>query len=130
MPSREDTLAIRVRDAAVRFCKQHLGRGPRETRVFVFNDQVLIVARGLLSPIERDLADADPSGSTTRLLKELFWRRVEHGRPRLKVLIAEALGVAVCSVHADLSTNNGDAVLVLGLEGTTLPKAACEATGT
>ena len=62
MPAREDHLATRVRDAVVRFCKQHLGRGPHEARVFICNDHVLIVVRDLLAPTERNLADADPSG--------------------------------------------------------------------
>lgn len=130
MPSCEDNLATRVRDAVVRFCKQHLGRGPREARVFVCNDHVLIVVRDLLTLAERNLADADPSGCTTQLLKELFWRRIEHGRRQLDVLMAEALGVAVRSVHADLSPNNGEAVLVLGLVGTTTRKMDSKAAET
>jgi uncharacterized protein YbcI len=115
MPPRRDDLERRVRDAVVRFCKQHLGRGPRATRVFVVAEWVLVCAGGLLTAAERDLTGADPSGPAAALLKELFWRRVAHGRPRLEPLLAEGLGRAVHSVHADLCPQNGEAIIVLGL---------------
>jgi uncharacterized protein YbcI len=124
MVPRRDEVEVAARDAVVRFWKRHLGRGPREARVFLAGDRVLICLRGLVGTAERDLAAADGSGVVASLLRELFRRLVEHHRPRLEAVLAASLGSAVSSLHLDLCAARDEGILVVCLDG--IPEAPAD----
>jgi uncharacterized protein YbcI len=98
--------------ALTRFEREHLGRGPREARTHLLGDQVLVRLRGILSPAEQQLA-TEPGG--VELIKQVRSRLIEGSRGAIVALVEEQVGVAVVSMHTDLSTRTGERVFVFRL---------------
>src|SRR5437762_3547378 len=90
--SKKTELAVRLREAIIRFQKEYLGRGPLETRVHLLDDMVLVWSRGLLSPAEAELVQSAQGPRVEELLKLLRGLLVQHGQPRLAAALRAILG--------------------------------------
>jgi uncharacterized protein YbcI len=94
------------------FEREQMGRGPREVRVWIVEDVILIRLKGVLTPAEEGLS-ADPNGR--HLLKQMRTRLIENSRDVLQEAIEGLTGVPMISLHSDLSIRTGERVIVLTL---------------
>ncbi len=99
---------------ASRFEKEHLGRGPLETRTHILGDMVLIRHKGLLSRGEAIAAAA--AVDHVRAIKSARASVLEASAEHLFAHIKAVTRRRVVSMHADMSTVSGDRVLVFILE--------------
>ena len=99
-------------NAIIQFEKDHLGRGPVETRVFIIEDMVLVRLRGVLTPAEVKLAQ-DPTGHA--LIKQVRRQLLEGSRPLLEEIVQQATGSRVVSLHTDISVKTSERVIIFTL---------------
>ena len=102
-----------ISNAITRFEKEHLGRGPRESRTFIIQDMVLVRLKGILTPAEENLARQEDG---TRLIKDVRMRLIESSRVLLEEIIVEKTGIGVISLHTDISSRTGERIFVFTLE--------------
>jgi len=106
-------LEAEVSDAITRFEKEHLGRGPRETRAHIVEDMILIRLKGVLTPAEESLART-PDGSA--LIKQIRMQLVENSRDLIEALIEDITQTAVKALYTDISSETGERVFVIILD--------------
>ena len=94
-----------------------MGRGPLETRTFLVDDLVVVRLRNVLTPAEHKLAASPDPARGRDLIKQLRQQLIETGAPILYEAVRGVLGVAVRSMHTDISTRTGERVIVFTLEG-------------
>jgi uncharacterized protein YbcI len=109
-------LEAEISQAIIRFEKEYMGRGPLETRTYLIDDMVLVRLKNVLTPAEVKLAQASEEPRDRRLIKETRQRLLQHGRPLLEAVIRDILGVAVKSLHTDISIKTGERIIVFTLE--------------
>lgn len=98
--------------AMTTFEREQMGRGPREVRVWIIEDMILIRLHGVLTPAEERLS-ADANGR--HLLKQVRTRLIENSRNVLEEAVEKLTGVSAISLHSDLSIRTGERVIVLTL---------------
>lgn len=101
-----------ISNALTQFEKEHMGRGPRESRSFIIQDMILIRLKGVLTPAEEKLA-RDENGA--QLIKQVRMRLIESSRPILEQIIEDKTGCKVVTLHTDISSKTGERVFVVGL---------------
>jgi uncharacterized protein YbcI len=110
-PSRGEVEAL-LANAIIRFEKDHLGRGPTETRVYIIEDMILVRLRGVLTPAESKLAQK-PEGHD--LIKQVRRQLLEGSRLLLEAIVQENTGCQVMSLHTDMSVKKGERIIVFTL---------------
>lgn len=111
IPTRGEVEAA-LANAIVQFEKEHLGRGPAETRVFIIEDMVLARLRGVLTPAEAKLAQTSEGHA---LIKQVRRQLLEASRPLLEGMVQEKTGSRVLSLHTDISARTGERIIVFVL---------------
>ena len=106
-----------ISGAVVKFEREYMGRGPEETKTYIFDDMVLVRLRGVLTPAERNLANMESSDRGRVLVKKARIELLEGGRATLEALINTITGQNVVSLHTDISTRTGERVILFTLEG-------------
>ncbi len=96
---------------------KYMGRGPQDIQAFLIRDLMVIRLRGVLTAAERHLVTAMPSERGRELLKQVREQLIEQARPDLETLIYEITGVKSVSLHYDISTVTGEAIVVFSLTG-------------
>jgi uncharacterized protein YbcI len=109
-------LEAEISQAFIRVEKEVMGRGPLETRTYIFDDLVLVRLKGVLTPAEIKLAEMTDRQRGRDLLKQTRLALLDHARPVMESLVRSILGVPVKSFHTDISTKTGERVIVLTLE--------------
>lgn len=109
-------LEMEISRVIINFEKDYMGRGPLETKAYLVDDMVIVRLKGVLTATEKQLAQCD-TGRSQYLLKQVRQELLERGRPMLETLIQEILGVAVQSLHTDISTKTGERLIVFTLRG-------------
>ena len=99
---------------ASRFEKEHLGRGPLETRTHIIGDMVLVRHKGLLS--RGEAVAAAVSSDHVRAIKSARAATLEASAEHLCSHVKTVTRRRVVSLHADMSTVTGERVLVFILE--------------
>ncbi len=107
-------IELEISRALTRFEKECMGRGPLETRTYLIEDMIVVRLKGVLTPAERQLVQADNERSQY-LLKQVRNELLSRSRPMLEVLIREIVGADVQSVHTDISTKTGERIIVFTL---------------
>ncbi len=110
-------LETEVSNAVIRFKREYMGRGPQEVRTFLVEDMALVRLRGVLTPAEQRLAQVEDPHRGRDLIKQLRVELIEHGREILERAVADVLGVAVVSLHTDVSTRTGESIILFTLSG-------------
>jgi uncharacterized protein YbcI len=105
-----------ISQAIIRFEKEYMGRGPLETKTYLVEDMVLVRLKNVLTPAEHKLAEADERPRGRDLIKQVRLELIERGRPLLETVVLDILGVAVKSLHTDISTKTGERIIVFTLE--------------
>lgn len=112
MPSKgqvEDSISKEV----TRFYSRTLGVGPRETRVYILEEMVIIRLKGKLLPIEEKLLEGEHG---VELVKDIRVALHELLTRNLSKLISEITKHKVVSSHSDLSTKTGEILEVFILD--------------
>ncbi|MCO6458044.1 MAG: DUF2294 domain-containing protein [Pirellulaceae bacterium] len=112
--SRSD-LEAEISRILIHFEKEYMGRGPVETRTYLFDDMIVIRLKGVLTPAEQKLVQSS-SPRSEYLLKQVRNELLATGRPLLEALVQDILNVPVVSVHTDISTKSDERVIVITLE--------------
>jgi len=110
-------LEAEISDAIVRFELDYMGRGPEEARTYLIDDLVLVRLRGVLTPAERQLAGVDGTPHGRELVKQIRGELIEKARPLLEAIVTDITGQAVRSLHTDISTLQGERIIVFSLAG-------------
>ncbi len=99
--------------AMIKFEKEHLGRGPVDTRTFFLSDMIIVRLRGILTPAEAKLAE---SREGQALVKETRRQLFEISRPLIEEIVESVVGCKLVSLHTDMSTKTGERVVVLTVD--------------
>jgi uncharacterized protein YbcI len=115
IPKSLGEIEAEISQAAIRFEKEIMGRGPLETKTYVLDDLVVIRLKGVLTQAELKLAETGDRQRGRYLLKQVRQELIDHARPLLEEMVREILGVEITSLHTDISTKVGERVIVLSL---------------
>ncbi|MCA9743673.1 MAG: DUF2294 domain-containing protein [Deferribacteres bacterium] len=103
-------LESEISKAVTQFEREHLGRGPRETRTYIIQDIILVRLKGVLTPAEEHLARSEDGA---QLIKQLRMRLIESSRSLLEKIIEEKTKAKILSLHTDISSKTGERVFVM-----------------
>jgi uncharacterized protein YbcI len=105
-----------ISDAMTRFEKEHMGRGPLETKTFLVEDMVLVRLKGVLTKAEHKLIKSDRNMRARELIKQVRIELIEDGRSMLEDIIKGILRRKVRSLHTDISTETGEKMIIFTLD--------------
>jgi uncharacterized protein YbcI len=106
-------LESEISNAISQFEKEHLGRGPKETKSYIIQDMILVRLKGILTPAEENLANEEGG---IQIIKEIRNRLIESSRPLLEKIIEQNTGHKVSSLHTDISARSGERVFIFVLD--------------
>ena len=92
--------------------KEFLGRGSVRVKTDIIRDMIIVDLKGILTPAEHKLSE-----TTEGLLsvKKIRADLVEAGREELGAIIKDITGEEVVTFHTDMSTSNGERIMVFKL---------------
>jgi uncharacterized protein YbcI len=114
-PHQRSELESQIGRALIHFEKEFMGRGPLETKTWLFEDMILVRLKGVLTPAERKLSEAQRDRSAY-LLKQVRNELLCSGRPLLETVVHDIVGIPVQSIHTDISTKTGERIIVITLQ--------------
>src|SRR3989304_4154995 len=94
------------------FEQEFMGRGPKDIRVHLIGDLLLIRLQGSLTAAEQHLVQTLSPEKGRDLLKQVRFQLTETGKPFLEAMIEEVTGVKAVSLHHDISTVTGEKIIV------------------
>jgi uncharacterized protein YbcI len=97
------------------FEQEYMGRGPRDLRVHLIGDLLLVRLQGVLSVPEQHMARSLPAEKGRDLVKQVRTQLIETARPVMEAMIQDITGVNVLSLHHDISTMTGEELVVFTL---------------
>ena len=98
-----------------RFEQEYMGRGPKDVHAFLIGDLLVVRLVGVLTAAEQHLVKTLAAEKGRDLLKQVRTQLVETARPVLEAMVQGATGVAVRSLHHDISTVTGEEVILFTL---------------
>lgn len=104
-----------IADGMNRFEQEYMGRGPKDVRVHLIGDQLVVRLQGVLTAAEQHLVKSLPVEKGRDLLKQVRTQLMEMARPALETMVVAATGVKVRSLHHDISTVTGEEVVLFTL---------------
>jgi uncharacterized protein YbcI len=107
-----------------RFEQDYMGRGPKDIHAYLVGDLLVVRLQGVLTAAEQQLVKALPAEKGRDLLKQVRTHLMETARPVMETLIKEVTGVAVLSLHHDISTLTGEEVVLFTLDKSPLFREA------
>src|SRR5881394_4270976 len=87
-----------------RFEQEYMGRGPKDIHAHLIDDLLVVRLAGVLTAAEQHLVKSLPAEKGRDLLKQVRTHLIETARPLLEAMVQEATGVAVLTLHHDIST--------------------------
>lgn len=99
--------------AIIRLEKEYLGRGPQDVRTTFLGDLIIVRIRGVLTLAELKLCE---TAEGRALIKETRRKLFESARPMIEAITTELTGAHLVSLHTDMSTRNGERMLVITLD--------------
>ena len=100
-----------------------MGRGPKDIHTHLIGDLLLVRLRGVLTAAEQQLAKSPPAEKGRDLLKQVRIQLIETARPVLEAMVQDVTGIKVLSLHHDVSTVNGEEVVIFTLGDSPLLRA-------
>jgi uncharacterized protein YbcI len=116
LPFTKGQLEAQISEAVTRFEKEHMGRGPLETKSYIIDDMVIVRLRGILTKAELMLVKSERNARARDLIKQVRIELLENGRPILEDAMRNITKRKVRSLHTDISTVTGERILVFVLE--------------
>lgn len=105
-------LESEISKALTQWEKEYLGRGPLQVKTDILRNLIVVHLKGILTPAEKELIKTE---SGVLSIKKLRTSLVEAGNVQLKDIIYSLTNVTVDSFHTDLSTKNGERIIVFTL---------------
>ncbi len=102
--------------AITRFEKEFMGRGPLETKTYILDDMVITRLTGILSKAELKLVLSDRNVRGRELIKQVRSELIENNRGILEAVIKNITKRKVKSLHTDISTTNGEKIIIFILD--------------
>jgi uncharacterized protein YbcI len=99
----------------VQFEEEYLGRGPKDIRVHLIDELVVVRLKGVLTAAEQHLVKTLPAEKGRDLLKQVRTHLIETARPMMEAMVREITGVNILSLHHDISTMTGEEVVLFTL---------------
>lgn len=109
-------LESEISEAITRFEKEHMGRGPLETKTYIIDDLIIGRLKGVLTRAEHALVKSDRSYRARELIKQVRIELIENGRPLIEGMIKDITKQKILSLHTDISTQTGERLIVFSLE--------------
>jgi len=109
----KDQLEAKISEELIKFEKEFMGRGPRETVSYIIKDVIFIRLKGVLTPAEEQLA---MTSEGAKLIKETRVELLESGVALLGKIVFDITGCEVTSMHSDICTKTGEKVIVIVLD--------------
>jgi uncharacterized protein YbcI len=104
-----------ISEGMSRFEQEYMGRGPKDVRVHLIDDLVVVRLIGVLTAAEQHLVKTLPAEKGGDLLKQVRSHLIETARPTMEAMINGITGVTVKSLHHDISTMTGEEVVLFTL---------------
>ena len=102
-------------EGILRFEQEYMGRGPKEIRAHLIGDLLIVRLRGVLTAAEQQLANSLTPERGRDLLKQVRTQLIETAKPVMEAMVENVTGVAVVSLHHDISTKTGEEVVLFTL---------------
>ena len=99
----------------VHFEQEYMGRGPKDVRVYLIDELLVVRLIGVLTAAEQHLVTSLPPEKGRDLLKQVRSHLIETARPIMEAMIEKTAGVKVRSLHHDISTISGEEVVIFTL---------------
>ena len=99
--------------AIVQFEIDYMGRGPKEARVYIVEDLVVVRLKGVLTPAEEQLTKSIDGKD---LVKKMRATLIDKARPLLYQVVGDITGAKILDLHTDISTDSGERVFVFCLD--------------
>jgi len=110
-------LEAEVSDALTHFEKEHMGRGPLETKTYIVDDMIIVRLKGVLTKAEHALVlKSERNGKARELIKQVRIELIENGRSLLEDMIKDIVKRKVRSLHTDISTVTGERIIIFTLD--------------
>ena len=106
-------MEAKISEALIKFEKEFMGRGPRETVGYIIKDVIFIRLKGVLTPAEEQLAKTSEGA---KLIKETRVELLESGIALLGKIVFDINGCEVTSMHSDICTKTGEKIIVFVLD--------------
>ena len=102
-----------ISEAIIRFEKEHMGRGPKETKTHIIDDMILVRLKGVLTPAEEQLSK---TGEGSDLIKKTRVNLLENSWMMLESIVFDITGCKIQSLHSDISTRTGERIIIFTLD--------------
>jgi uncharacterized protein YbcI len=102
-------------EGIARFEQEYMGRGPKDIHTHLIGDLLVVRLQGVLTAAEEQLVKTLPAEKGRDLLKQVRTQLIEAARSVMEAMVQETTGVKVVSLHHDISTVTGEAVLLFTL---------------
>jgi uncharacterized protein YbcI len=99
--------------AIVQFEIDYMGRGPKEARVYIVEDLVVVRLKGVLTPAEEQLTKSIEGKD---LVKKMRATLIDKARPLLYQVVGNITGAKILDLHTDISTESGERIFVFSLD--------------
>ncbi len=109
-------LEAEISDVFTSFEKEHMGRGPIETRTYIVDDMIIVRLKGVLTKAELSLVKSDRNIRARELIKQVRIELIENGRSILEEMIKGITRRRIRSLHTDVSTVSGEKIIVFTLD--------------
>ena len=113
MKKTKGEIEAQISEAIIRFEKEYMGRGPKETKTYIIDDMIFVRLKGVLTPAEEHLSKTDEGSN---LVKKARVNLLEGAWALLENLVLDITGCKIQSLHSDLSTKTGERVIVFTLD--------------
>ena len=104
-----------ISEGMSRFEQEFMGRGPKDVRVHLMDDMVVVRLKGVLTAAEQHLVKTLQPEKGRDLLKQVRTHLIETARPTMEAMVEGITGVKVVSLHHDISTSTGEEVVLFTL---------------
>lgn len=106
-------LEAEISEAIIGFEKEHMGRGPLETKTYIIDDMVMVRLKGVLTRAEVQLTK---SNEGLGLIKKVRLKLIEEARRLLQAIVQDITGAGLISMHSDISTTTGERIIIFVLD--------------
>lgn len=113
MKKTKGEIEAQISEAIIRFEKEYMGRGPKETKTYIIDDMVFVRLKGVLTPAEEQLAKTREGAE---LIKKTRVNLLEGAWSLLGNIVFDITGCKIESLHSDISTKSGERVIIFTLD--------------
>jgi uncharacterized protein YbcI len=104
-----------ISEGMSRFEQEYMGRGPKDVKVHLVDDLLIVRLKGVLTAAEQHLVKTLAAEKGRDLLKQVRTHLIEIARPTMETMVQDITGIKIVSLHHDISTLTGEEVVLFTL---------------